>query len=131
MAAKQASTSPVPAFTPAARSSWAKPTRTPVNGSSPALPTGDDLRQVLSGPVEVVAVLDARPERVTGGAAGQVGLAEHAERANPVDRLGDARRLGQVKLAQPVDGVNALPGEVACRGRLAELDDLRLAGLAG
>src|SRR6202000_1245832 len=94
---------PGPPPSPAARSSCAKPTRTPVNGSSSARwpapsATGDDLRQVLPGQGQVVAVLADRPERVAGGLRRQLGLAEHAERADPVDRLGDPGRFGQVKL---------------------------------
>ena len=41
----------------------------------------------------------------------ELGLAEHLEGAHPVDRLGDAGRLGQVEVAQPVDGGDHLAGQ--------------------
>src|SRR5215469_7318426 len=97
--------SPVPTASPAARSSRAKSTSTPTIGASSG--TGRDLFQVVPRHVEVVAFLHHGTERVLrqlGVQLGRSGPAEEVEGARPVDRLGDAGRLGQVELTQPVDG---------------------------
>src|SRR5215469_5819188 len=104
MAEQYVSTSPVPTTRPAARSSRANPTSTPANGATARSGTGGDLRHVLAGEIQVVTVLDDSSEGVTGGLRGEVGLAEEAQRAYPVDGLCHPWGLGQVKLAQPVHG---------------------------
>ena len=48
------------------------------------------------------------------------------QRADPVDGLGDARRLGQIHLSQPVDRSNHLRGELLGDARGADEDDLDL-----
>ena len=54
--------------------------------------------------LEVVAFLHHGAQGVLGDRATKVRLAEKVEGAHPVDGLGDPGRLGQVELAQPVDG---------------------------
>ena len=48
------------------------------------------------------------------------------QRGRPVERLGDARHLRQVGLAQAVDEADDLAGELLGRGRDARQDDLEL-----
>src|SRR3569833_2429611 len=98
------STSPEPTGIPEARRSRAKPTSDPTNAGSSG--TEGDPFEVVVDHVEVVALLDDGAERVLARAGGQLEHTEHVARPYPVDGLGDARRLGQVHLAQPVDRGN-------------------------
>ena len=82
---------------------------------------------MLAHQLEVVAVLDDRAQGVVGGVRRQLGLAEHAERAHPVDGLGDTRRLGQVHLAQPVHRRDDLPVSCPAAPGARTSDDLHLA----
>ena len=59
--------------------------------------------------------------------ASEAGLAEEVEGAGPVDGLGDARRLGEVKLAQPVDRSDYLAGQRLGYPGLPDEHDLHLA----
>src|SRR5215469_1502219 len=124
-------TSPVPTVRPAPRSSRQKSTSMAANGASVAAiawsATGRDLREVVAHDVEVVPILDDSAESVVRGLRRQVGLAEEAERAHPVDRLSHARRLSQLQLPQAVHRRHNFPGELLGRGRLADKDNLHLA----
>src|SRR5271165_6508544 len=117
-------TSPEPTASPAARSSPAKRTSRPVNRSSG---TGGDLLQVVADHLEVVQVLDHGTERVLGVAGAQVRLAEEVEGPGPVDGFRHPRRLGQVELAEPVDGGDNLAGQRRRDAGLPDQDDLDLA----
>src|ERR1035438_4585556 len=117
--------SPEPTASPAARSSCAKATSTPTNAAR--LDTGCDLFQVLSDDVEIVAFLHHGAESVGRVRCVQIGLAKEIEHADPVDRLGDARRLGQVQVAQPVDGYDDLAGQHRRYAGRPDTDDLHLA----
>src|ERR1700733_5890770 len=128
-AEQYSSTSPDPTARPAARNSPAKLTSRPVKsgGASGAAGTGDDLGQVVADDLEVVAVLDYRAQRVRRVRHVQVRLAEHVETPGPVDGLGDAGRLGQVELAQPLDGGDHLARQRGGHARLPDQHDLDLA----
>src|SRR6202161_3007880 len=119
--------SPEPTASPAARSSPANLTSSPVNGtrsSSGAGGTGGDLLQVVQDHLEIVPVLDHGAQRVA--CVGQVPLAEEIQGAGPVDGLGHAGRLGQVELAQPLDGGDHLAGQRRRDTGFAGPDDLDL-----
>src|SRR5262249_61982888 len=91
--------------------------------------TGGYLLQVVPHHVEVVSFLHDGAERVLRHLRvqpGRSGTAEQVERAGPVDRLGDARRFGQVKLTQPIDGGDHLAGEGFGYARLLDVHDLLL-----
>src|SRR5215472_11222441 len=117
--------SPVPTVIPAERSARAKPTITGTNGESSG--TGGYLCQVLPDEVKIVAILDNGAQRVVSGLDGQVGLAEEAQRPHPVNGLGDARRLGQVELTQPVNGLDDLARQLLGGVWLADQHNLDLA----
>src|SRR5215467_11522584 len=114
--------SPEPTAMPATRSSRQKATSRLVNESG----TGRDRGEVVLDQFEVVALFHHRAEGVGRGSRVKVGLAKEAERPGPVDRLGHARRLGQVKLAQPVDRGDDFPGELLGNARLTNQHDLYL-----
>src|SRR5206468_11633476 len=59
----------------------------------------------------ILAVLQHRPERQVDRRGVEMLDAEQVERGQPVDRLGDARRLLDVALAHPRDRVGHLYGE--------------------
>src|SRR5271154_6452302 len=121
-------TSPEPTASPAARSSPANATSSPVNGtrsSSGAAGTGGDLLQVVQNHLEIVPVLDYGAQRVPRVA--QVRFAQEVESASPVDGLGHTRRLGQVELTEPLDGGDDLTGQRRRDAGLADQDDLDLA----
>src|SRR5215469_15943799 len=92
VAEQYVSTSPVPTVSPAPRSSRAKPTSTSVKGSRSG--TRGDLFQAVADQVEIVAVLDDRAQRVASRLRCQIRLPKEPQGADPVDRLGDPRRLG-------------------------------------
>src|SRR5580704_5617541 len=137
-------TSPEPTASPAVRSSPAKRTSRPVKGAGPggmgggsppcaekvsggSSGTGGDLLQVVADHLEVVPVLDDGAERVLRVAGVQVRLAEEVEGPGPVDGLRHARRLGQVELAEPVDGGDDLAGQRRGDAGFPDQDDLDLA----
>src|ERR1700760_3909616 len=134
----------MPTASPAARSSPAKATRSPVNLSSGtgrsgtgrsgtgrsgtgASGTGGDLLQVVPDPLDVVAVLDHGAESIQRVAGFQVGLAQEVQGPRPVDGLRHSGRLGQVELAEPVYGGDHLAGQRGGNARLPDQDDLDLA----
>src|SRR5688572_22886718 len=117
---------------PAARSSRANATRV-ARSSPPADEPGatlalatDDLLEPAAYQVEVVTVLDHRSERVLGYSLLQVVGVEHLEGLDPVDGLGDTRRLGEVELAQPLHGSHDLACQQVLDARNAQTDDLDL-----
>src|ERR1700685_4343472 len=121
-------TSPEPTASPAARSSPANVTSSPVNGtrsSSGAAGTGGDLLQVVQDHLEIVPVLDHGAQRIPR--VGQVRFAQEVEGAGQVDGLADARRLGQVELPEPLDGGDDLTGQRRRDAGLADQNDLDLA----
>src|SRR4051812_41221304 len=55
-------------------------------------------------PLLVLAVLEHRAERGIDSALVELGATEHGQRGGPVDRLGDARRLVQLHVAELLHG---------------------------
>jgi hypothetical protein len=71
-------------------------------------------------------VLDDHAHRLAEDVAVDVVGAEQQQRAGPIDRLGDARRLLQVELADLVDDLDELAGDRVRQLRSVEADDLQL-----
>src|SRR5947208_9101732 len=75
---------------------------------------------------EVLVVLQHRPERLLDRARVEVLPPERGERLRPVDRLGDARRLRQVQLPQPLHERRGLRGQTVGDAGDAQSNDLDL-----
>src|SRR5215469_5335392 len=114
--------SPEPTATPAARSSRPKSVSRPTKGDADAVrsATGSDLVERGRDEFEVIAFLDDGAQGVRGGGRVEVGGAQEVQDSRPVDRLGDPRRLGEVKLAQPIDRRHHLPGQLPRYRRLPD-----------
>src|SRR6185295_8517580 len=110
---------------PADRSSRAKSTSRRTKGASSG--TGGDLVQVRTHELEIVAILHQCAERVVHRARVQLVLAQNLEGAHPVDRFRDPGRLGEVELAQSVDGGDDLARQGLRHSWLPDEDDLELA----
>src|SRR5271165_6695460 len=89
--------------------------------------TGGDLLQVVADHLEVISVLDHGAERVLRVGGVQVRLPEEVEGPGPVDGFRHPRRLGQVELAEPVDGGDDLAGQRRRDAGFPDQDDLDLA----
>src|SRR5581483_11186665 len=105
---------------PAARSSLTKPAsrsrnRSGAGTSTVALGslTGSDLGdlELLVGPLDVALVLEQHVERAADHVGGHLLHPEVEQRAGPVDRLGNRRRLLQVELADGTDHPGDLIGQ--------------------
>ena len=77
--------------------------------------------------VEVLVVLQDGAERLLDDGRVELLAAERDERLRPVDRLRDARRLGQVELAQPGDERRRLGRQALGHAGHAQAHDLDLA----
>ena len=108
---------------PAARSSWTKPWRTSsiVAGASHGVGYASPLRagralgrvdQLLAGLGDVGLVLQQHVQRLADHLGRDLRAAEVDERAGPVDRLRDRRRLLQVELADRPHDARDLLGEL-------------------
>src|SRR5262245_7275896 len=126
-------TSPVPTATPAERSSWPKSTSDPAREAGPCSGsgTGDDLLQALPHQIEVVPLLDDRAQGVLRRLDVEIALAENVQRHHPVERLGDAGRLGEVQVTKPVHRRDHLAGQRLRHDRDTDEHDLELALGAG
>src|SRR5437899_576138 len=76
---------------------------------------------------EVLVVLEHGSEGLLDRLDVELLLSERAERAGPVDRLGEPRGLGEVERAQPRDERRGLGGEALRHAGDAQPDDLDLA----
>src|SRR5215472_4151499 len=106
--------SPEPTARPAARSSrpnaasrstsavWTGRAGGVIPASCPGSGMSGDVSEVLANEVQVVALLHDVAQGVGGGIGAEVVLAEEVKCPHPVDGLGNAGRLGQVEIAQPV-----------------------------
>src|SRR4051794_30675837 len=109
--AKPSSSSLVPTATPSERSSSPNSSR---RAARPGCSGAGTQRPAELGPnaldhdVEVGAVLDDDRHRVVERLLVDVVGAEQQQRARPVDRLGDRRRLLQVELADELDDLDEL-----------------------
>ncbi len=95
----------------------------------PCQPPRGGLGQVAPRPLaadlaDVLLVLEDDAEGLVDELRRELAGTERQERRGPVERLGDARHLGQVGVAEPVDEADDLAGEPL--GRLGDLgqDDL-------
>ena len=82
---------------------------------------------VVADEVEVLVVLQDGAERLLDDGRVELLAAEGDERLRPVDRLGHARRLGQVEVAQPGDERRRLGGQPLGHAGHAQAQDLDLA----
>src|SRR4051795_12671730 len=127
-ASKASSSSLVPSATPSLRSS------SPSSSSRAARPPPVALRlegtqlhpDALGDDVEVGAVLDDDRHRVAEGLLVDVVGAEQEQRARPVDRLRDRRRLLEVELADELDDLDELARDALVELGSVQAHDLEL-----
>src|SRR3954451_11390966 len=128
-ASKASSSSLVPSARPSPRSSSPNSSRRAASPGGPASGGrgGTELDpDALGDDVEVGAVLDDDRHRLAERALVDVVGAEQQQRAGPVDRLGDARRLLEVELAHELDDLDELARHAVVDLRRVQLHDVEL-----
>src|SRR3954468_20539920 len=129
-ASKASSSSLVPSASPSERSSSPNSSRRAASPGGPALSggwAGTELdSDALGHDIEIGAVLDDDRHRVAEGLLVDVVGAEQQQRARPVDRLGDARRLLEVELAHELDDLDELARDLLVELGRVQAHDLEL-----
>src|SRR3954468_1533792 len=118
-AAKASLSSDVPIATPSLRRASAKPIIWALSGKPDA--------HALGHGVEIGAVLDDDRQRVAEGLLVDVLRAEQQQRARPVDRLRDRRRLLEIQLAHHRAALDEAPGHGLGEAGGVQVHDLELA----
>jgi len=114
----------VPIARPSARSS------SPSSSSRASIPAGAGRQgdaHALGYQLDIGAVLDDHRHRLREGELIDVAGAEQYQRACPVDRLSDRRRLLEIELANHRDHLNQLVRHCLGQFGRVEADDLKLA----
>src|SRR3954447_16567387 len=129
-ASKASSSSLVPRARPSPRSSSPNSSSRAASPGGPASGSGSGGTELdpdpLGDDVEVGAVLDDDRHRLAERALVDVVGAEEHQRARPVDRLGDARRLLEVELAHELDDLDELARDAVVDLRRVEAHDVEL-----
>src|SRR3954468_18096011 len=129
-ASKASSSSLVPSASPSERSSSPNSSRRAASPGGPALSggwAGTELdSDALGHDIEISAVLDDDRHRVAERLLVDVVGAEQQQRARPVDRLGDARRLLEVELADELDDLDELARDLLVELGRVQAHDVEL-----